>query len=1140
MFEIDEVDAALFHYYDGIESWFEHNGNLYGVVTIDVTPSNYSVDLDIDSDNDDGFADPERSEAEDRIEDTGNHADLPGKVIFANTANVDGDDVPDFADGFNANQGTDASSAFIPVIVQFTGQPLDREIAQVKFTYDASNPAGVTATPDASGKYVYTPAPGHLRLWTKDGPESRNAAELSSGGDYIPSERLYKLSQLPAINEIAPGIWRLYVEAIDVSQETADQRILATFRPEGTVPDMPEVEDAVRTTLIDWRVVEVREDGTLQPTDEIVISETAPVVTITSYSITNLRLSADLTQILGDIAIAGTIDCAVCDYTPGALGQINEVFVYLNGAFTTLGSITTVVSKAPGLDSLLKPYDFDASFSRLLVGVELRPGFNNLQVTASERVYDTVGSAEWAVEVLAEAPYSSEIVELEATFATSPTPSAPDQVLIAVQKNGVPTTATLFETGYDTMFFESSDGSIALDLRSAPPLDPAAVDSLAALFWDSNSGIEGLEIPIDESHVNSLAFSGFTNREVEAHEFADYGGFTLGVGQTKPVIQTGAGMLRAYLAEMRGPDEFLERIEHVQTDDGPRKVVKAGDDYFLGMKETSAGGAAPVAPGDKLRPAVLSARVSKILQEAYVNPRTSLDYNIGVLEGFFRNGLVGMLEGTWGLIKLGAEINNYYSPAEIYLRWRNGEVFAKEKQFVGIASDAIETMADIARAIQQFNQTTIEAVMTGNLAQLEELGQTMTLVVEISVDVLLDFAERLAGLSEREKGRVVGQLYFEALTFIGPAAATKVSKLGFLNHVRQAAVAGRFGELASPAIRAAFDAGGRLFKLVDLLSDATNKMCFVAGTKVHTDRGLKNIEEVAVGDRVLARDEQTGEEAYKPVTETFVTHPSRLFTVLCRVEGTPPSGESKLVCTGEHPFYVVNRNEFVPAERLAKGDRLLLANGGEASITAILYENAPRGQTFTTYNLAVKDFHTYFAGEDGVWVHNTGSWCDHYKGFWLWLRQSRGETPEEAVRLTEKLIDSGLRKNRFSKLDYHEAVQSMAKLAAHEIGQSVGDLPSVRELRRGLPFPTGVSNNREFGDLMKWSVFDDTSAGALKAMNDIDAAYLQSNGVTLDIAKRWRDFYIAITRDPIQRDKNPSAAGRAVLMHHAYKLLGGN
>ncbi|WP_433946887.1 Hint domain-containing protein [Paenibacillus sp. SN-8-1] len=41
--------------------------------------------------------------------------------------------------------------------------------------------------------------------------------------------------------------------------------------------------------------------------------------------------------------------------------------------------------------------------------------------------------------------------------------------------------------------------------------------------------------------------------------------------------------------------------------------------------------------------------------------------------------------------------------------------------------------------------------------------------------------------------------------------------------------------------------------------------CFTAGTKVLTDVGEKPIEEIEVGDKVLSKNEETGEVEYKEV-----------------------------------------------------------------------------------------------------------------------------------------------------------------------------------------------------------------------------------------------------------------------------------
>ena len=50
-----------------------------------------------------------------------------------------------------------------------------------------------------------------------------------------------------------------------------------------------------------------------------------------------------------------------------------------------------------------------------------------------------------------------------------------------------------------------------------------------------------------------------------------------------------------------------------------------------------------------------------------------------------------------------------------------------------------------------------------------------------------------------------------------------------------------------------------------------NRACFVAGTLVHTDKGLVPIQDIKVGDMVLSRDEfnPQGDLQYKPVLSTF-------------------------------------------------------------------------------------------------------------------------------------------------------------------------------------------------------------------------------------------------------------------------------
>jgi hypothetical protein len=55
--------------------------------------------------------------------------------------------------------------------------------------------------------------------------------------------------------------------------------------------------------------------------------------------------------------------------------------------------------------------------------------------------------------------------------------------------------------------------------------------------------------------------------------------------------------------------------------------------------------------------------------------------------------------------------------------------------------------------------------------------------------------------------------------------------------------------------------------------------CFVAGTKIHTQTGLKNIEDVQIGDVVLSKSDVTGEISYKRVVNTFIRQTQAIYKI---------------------------------------------------------------------------------------------------------------------------------------------------------------------------------------------------------------------------------------------------------------------
>ena len=81
-------------------------------------------------------------------------------------------------------------------------------------------------------------------------------------------------------------------------------------------------------------------------------------------------------------------------------------------------------------------------------------------------------------------------------------------------------------------------------------------------------------------------------------------------------------------------------------------------------------------------------------------------------------------------------------------------------------------------------------------------------------------------------------------------------------------------------------------------------------------------------------------------------------------------GDSKpITCTPNHPFWSVDREDFVEAGELLEGERLLVFNGE----TKRVVQKLPRPGPETVYNLEVFSEHVYRVAMDGVLVHNACS-----------------------------------------------------------------------------------------------------------------------------------------------------------------------
>ncbi|WP_374018194.1 polymorphic toxin-type HINT domain-containing protein [Paenibacillus thiaminolyticus] len=134
--------------------------------------------------------------------------------------------------------------------------------------------------------------------------------------------------------------------------------------------------------------------------------------------------------------------------------------------------------------------------------------------------------------------------------------------------------------------------------------------------------------------------------------------------------------------------------------------------------------------------------------------------------------------------------------------------------------------------------------------------------------------------------------------------------------------------------------------------------CFTAGTQVLTDEGEKPIEEIEVGDKVLAKDDETGELAYKEVEWLFQRDVEETYNITV--------GGEVITTTDEHPFWIVGKG-WMESKDLVVGAILTTSDGKELAIEKIEVKKEHK----TVYNFKVKDFHTYFVSNLGIWTHNS-------------------------------------------------------------------------------------------------------------------------------------------------------------------------
>ncbi|MDD6071895.1 MAG: polymorphic toxin-type HINT domain-containing protein, partial [Clostridiales bacterium] len=286
----------------------------------------------------------------------------------------------------------------------------------------------------------------------------------------------------------------------------------------------------------------------------------------------------------------------------------------------------------------------------------------------------------------------------------------------------------------------------------------------------------------------------------------------------------------------------------------------------------------------------------------------------------------------------------------------NAAIYAYEKDWTNAALCAASAIPAVGAAIAGVAKGAKAIIKAKKAEKIASLAAEASRMTRKAADTLDTFSDTMRVAQKYGKGAV-------------KSADNIISDVGS-KVMKAMETGGDLGKEASKAVKSAesaVSAGG--LKLSTKVDDAADMLktadaagvggCFVAGTKVKTEDGEKNIEDVETGDYVLAENPETGEQEYKEVVRTFI----HVKYVLVHVT----VGEEEIETTLEHPFYVEGIG-FVSAGELKAGDAIRTSDGKNLPILKVEIEKLE--EPVLVYNFEVEDFHTYYVSELGVLVHN--------------------------------------------------------------------------------------------------------------------------------------------------------------------------
>ena len=674
--------------------------------------------------------------------------------------------------------------------------------------------------------------------------------------------------------------------------------------------------------LVPFQAREMAPDGTLASTGgRVQTSLPSPVIDATC-NVSNVRLLAD-GQIVGDVQINGSVSSELKERSQGNGVSIVNGRLWINGADEPAGTLSTSGGRIQGSAS----------------GVTLTEGVNVIKVTAEDSVYHLPGYSEWTVSVSVQSidpgpgpggGSGTRVLTVQLAAGTL-SPTTADTATISMTLAGVSyTNITVVETGPATQVFTGQLGGavpVRLTLAGADTLNPAFPDAIAAAVLAGVPGAaDGFHLAVIEQDAGSGFFIGMA-QDTGSGGSGGSSGTSTTTGNNTNTNGTGAGGMGNPPAGNSAPiaiaslDSYAEFLS--QSNGGELhqyafwvglppalkdhfSMVIDGETYHLMQGGTENGLVLkdPVASNMAFLASFKAGEEGSGVQEADSKHDQRMEEmkHVGFAKGFAYGlgyGGADMVTSTGEVIGgaakfMGRGLLGIGVACRWVTNWATGQDTSEDEELLIELGEPNAVVVDQGLAVGKFlgtllienaqmQQQVTFALLTGDVkAAMSALhgSEAHRKIFSLAAEAIEGTMQDLSDGTEGQKGDVIGRIVFEVGSLVFPAAKAgllaKLGKVEVFNHLMtKGRLIGARARQAMTALRTPLQ---------------VTRMCFVAGTLVKAKQGLMKIEDVQPGMEVWSRDEFTQQEGWKPVAQTFITHPAELHHLTYEVRGPPAEG----------------------------------------------------------------------------------------------------------------------------------------------------------------------------------------------------------------------------------------------------------